>query len=149
MTTTLKSLSHSSLNSLALYNADVLHRAVYSTTLVLSWKWVRKSTLGLVKRPSLSETMMNWAPQKHVWKSMLMCCMWNRSSAVSILLRMYIGASLNCSSAMIRESAMSDLLFIPYICYEQMKWMGFGEGHTVGHCSALSGFVFTRCLVVL
>src|SRR6266702_538545 len=76
--------------------------------LVPSRKRVRKRTFALVKRPSLSETTMNWAPRKRVRKSVPMCCVCERSSAASISSRMYIGAGLNCSSAMISESAISD-----------------------------------------
>jgi hypothetical protein len=94
----------------ALYNAFVLRCAVRSTTLVPSRKRVRKRTFALVKRPSLSETTMNCAPRKRVRKSVPMCCVCDRSSAASISSRMYIGAGLNCSSAMINDSAMSDLL---------------------------------------
>jgi hypothetical protein len=68
-----------------------------------------------VKRPSLSETTMNCAPRNRVRKSVPMCCVCERSSAASISSRMYIGAGLNCSSAMISESAMSDL-FVVRMC---------------------------------
>ena len=91
------------------YKADALRGAVRSTMLVPSQNRVRKRTLALVKRPSLSETTTNCAPRKRVRKSVPMCCVWDRSSAVSISSRMYIGAGLNCSSAMISDSAMSDL----------------------------------------
>jgi hypothetical protein len=45
----------------------------------------------------------------------------DKSSAASISSRMYIGAGLNCSSAMINDSAMSDLL--SHICVVR-RWGG-------------------------
>jgi hypothetical protein len=65
---------------------------------------------------------MNWAPRKRVRKSVPICCVCDKSSAASISSRMYIGAGLNCSNAMINESAISDLKNVIYIyiyIYEQ------------------------------
>jgi len=52
---------------------------------------------------------MNWEPLKQVQRSWPMCCVRERSMAVSILLRMYIGAGLNWRRATKRESAIREL----------------------------------------
>ena len=48
-------------------------------------------------------------PLNRVRNSCPMCCVCCRSRAASISSRMYIGAGLNCSNAIIRDSAISDL----------------------------------------
>lgn len=80
-----------------------------STMDVPSRNRVRNNTFALVKRPSLSETTMNCEPLNLVRKSCPMCCVCERSRAASISSRMYIGAGLNWSKDMMRESAMSEL----------------------------------------
>lgn len=55
---------------------------------------------------------MNWEPLKRVLMRRPIFCVCDRSSAASTSSRMYMGAGLNCSSAMISESATSDLFVI-------------------------------------
>ena len=101
--------SSSPLLSPFVYNEDAERCAVLSTIDVPSRKRARKRTLALVNRPSLSETTMNCDPLNRVRKSCPMCCVCERSKAASISSRIYMGAGLNCRSAMIRESAIRDL----------------------------------------
>ncbi len=79
------------------------------TMLVPSLKRVRKMRLAFWNMPSLRLTTMNCEPLKRILISRPMFCVCDRSSAASTSSRMYMGAGLNCSSAMIRDSAMSDL----------------------------------------
>ena len=87
--------------------------AVLSTIDVPSRNLARKSTLAFVKRPSLSETTMNWEPLNRVRNSCPICCVCDRSKAASISSRIYIGAGLNWRRDMMRERAINDLCYIP------------------------------------
>jgi hypothetical protein len=83
--------------------------AVLSTMLVPSLNFVLKRTLALVNKPSFNDTTINCDPLNRVRNSCPICCVCDRSSAASISSKIYIGAGLNCSSAIINESAISDL----------------------------------------
>lgn len=72
----------------------------------------RNRTLAFVKSPSLSETTMNCDPLNRVRNSWPICWVCERSRAASISSRIYIGAGLNCKSAIIRERAIKDLRYL-------------------------------------
>ena len=98
------------------YNEEVDRCAVLSTIDVPSRKRARKRTLAFVKSPSLRETTMNCDPLNRVRNNWPMCCVCERSNAASISSRIYIGAGLNWSKAIIRERAIKDLHHFQVSC---------------------------------
>ena len=108
------------------------------TTLVPSENLVLKTRLAFWNMPSFKLTTMNWLPLNLVLISRPIFCVCDRSSAASTSSKMYIGAGLNCSSAKIRESAMSDLA--PVSKNESWKECAL----TSAHHSAHSNFASTR-----
>jgi len=91
------------------YNDEVDRCAVLSTIEVPSRKRARKRTLAFVKSPSLRETTMNCDPLNRVRNNWPVCCICERSNTASISSRIYIGAGLNWSRAIMREGAIKDL----------------------------------------
>lgn len=85
---------------------------------------------------------MNCEPLKRVLMRRPMFCVCDRSSAASTSSKMYIGAGLNCRSAMMSERATSDLLVIVISNY--IDEIGIKE-LTVGHRSTPSGSASTPC----
>lgn len=79
------------------------------TTLVPSLNLVRKIRFAFWNIPSFRLTTMNWLPLNLVLIRRPIFCVCDRSRAASTSSRMYMGAGLNCRSAMMRERAMSDL----------------------------------------
>lgn len=79
------------------------------TTLVPSLNLVLNIRLAFWNMPSFKLTTMNCDPLNLVLINRPMFCVCERSRAASTSSRMYMGAGLNWSNAMIRERAMSDL----------------------------------------
>ena len=79
------------------------------TTLVPSLNLVLNMRLAFWNMPSFKLTTMNCDPLNLVLINRPIFCVCDRSRAASTSSRMYMGAGLNWSKAMIRESAMSDL----------------------------------------
>lgn len=80
------------------------------TTLVPSTKRVRNMRLAFWNMPSFRLTTINCDPLNLVLKRRPIFCVCDKSSAASTSSRMYIGAGLNWSKAMMSESAIRDLL---------------------------------------
>ena len=97
-------------------NAKVLCHAYFRsagvsacTTLVPSLNLVLNIRLAFWNMPSFKLTTMNCEPLNLVLIKRPIFCVCERSRAASTSSRMYMGAGLNWSNAMIRERAMSDL----------------------------------------
>jgi len=92
---------------------NLLRYPVRSTTLVPSRNCVRKSTFAFVNRPSFSLFQRDddgLGPAESCAEDRVsICCVCERSGAVSISSRMYISAGLNLGGTMISDSPMSDL----------------------------------------
>lgn len=112
------------------------------TILVPSLNLVRKMRFAFWNMPSLRLTTMNCEPLKRFLIRRPMFCVCDGSNAASTSSRMYIGAGLNCSSAIMSDSATSDL---------QTSASGSQEGrarkgeHTFDHHSALLSFASRPC----
>lgn len=79
------------------------------TILVPSLNRVLKMRFAFWNMPSLRLTTMNCEPLNRVLIRRPMFWVCDRSSAASTSSKMYIGAGLNCSSAMMSERAIRDL----------------------------------------
>lgn len=81
------------------------------TTLVPSTNLVRKSRLAFSNMPSFRLTTMNCDPLNLNLISRPIFCVCDGSSAASTSSRMYIGAGLNCNSAIMSDNAIRELFF--------------------------------------
>ena len=79
------------------------------TILVPSLNLVLKIRFAFWNMPSLRETTINWEPLNLVLINRPIFCVCDRSRAASISSRIYIGAGLNWSSAMINDIAIREL----------------------------------------
>ena len=85
---------------------------VAATTEVPSTNRVRKMRFAFWNMPSFRLTTMNCEPLNLVLKRRPMFWVCDKSSAASTSSRMYMGAGLNCSKAMMRERAINELSYV-------------------------------------